>query len=431
VTRSALPPRPKLTFGDALEELGVVLRGDVRHEIVDVALNAGDVDAALSAIRKGMRSHAFPISSGAINLRRMVDTLDTRTRHEGMHVLQGWDFVAHRFPKDIAPILLLDYCARLGIPAERARAALAILLDQYFLALVSLLAIRAWDEGDPNDNLGRVTAALHDLQGPRGSGHEFVSDAETLLMLSVSYYHPDEQGYELLVQRVSTLDAAHQLRFGRSCAVLLGGHLRWGLRFMYGRDVGRMRDDNVADYPLLMFAVLTLARAHATPSSGQTLAERELSLEALLNGLAGDPWAFIGHLPPALKRHAAWHAECRQFLERDRSALITAFERFQPTPKAFSPLALSCNFPTNATVAMATLAVRGMDSHPPLNALFARDADAGSDDRSALRLAQRLMDFATSDPARLGAGGAPLVVYDPFDGVHCHNTVLRTLRGAT
>jgi hypothetical protein len=385
-------------------------------------------------VRKAMQSHAFAIASGRsdINLRRVVDTLDSRNQREGMHVLQGWDFVAHRFAKDIAPILLLDYCARLGISAERAGAALSILLDQYFLALVSLLAIRAWDEGDANANLDRVTALLHDLQGPRGSGHEFVTDAETLLMLSVSYYHPEEQGYELLVQRVSTLDGPHQLRFAQPCAALLGGHLRWGLRFMYGRDVGRMRDDNVADYPLLMFAVLTLARAHAAHGEGQAPSDREVVTEALLNGLSADPWAFVGSVPPALKGHAEWHAEFRQFLERDRRAILAEFERCQPTPKAFSPLAFSCNFPTNATVAMATLAVQGADGgrHPPLNALFACEPDSATDDRSALRLAQRLTEFATSDPTRLGAGGAPLVVYDPFDGVHCHNTVLRTLRGA-
>src|SRR5688572_13615997 len=117
----------------------------MRVEILDAAMSTGDLDAALVRLRKAMRSHAFPTASGAVNLRRTVDTLDTRTRREGMHVLQGWDFVAHRFPKDIAPVLLLDYCAQLGIPEPRQRAALAILLDQYFLALLSLLAVRAWD----------------------------------------------------------------------------------------------------------------------------------------------------------------------------------------------------------------------------------------------------------------------------------------------
>jgi hypothetical protein len=349
-----------------------------------------------------------------------------------MHVLEGWDFLAQRFAKDSAPVLLLDYCAQLGIPAHRERAALAVLLDQYFLALLSLLAVRAWDEGDANDNLDGVTAALTALQGPRGCGHQFVADAETLLMLAVSYYHPEEQGYDLLVQRVAVLDASHRLRFARACAALLGAHLRWGLRFMYQRDVGRMRADNVADYPLLTFAINTLAgdfdRLLDADIAG---AERDSVAEALLSGLSADPWAFVDSLPPALSVHPEWHADIRRLLARHRTALLSEFERYQPSARKFSPLGFACNFPTNATVAMAALAVHGADVHPPLNALFEREPDATPPAQSAHRLAHRLMEFAASDPARLGAGGAPLLVYDPFDGVHCYNMTIRTLNAVT
>ena len=132
----------KVSFGDALGQLEAVLHGEARVEMLDAAMSTGVSDASLACLRKAMRSHAFPAASGAVSLRRTVDTLDARTRREGMHVLQGWDFVAHRFPKDIAPVLLLDYCAQLGIPAHRERSALAILLDQYFLALLSLVALR-------------------------------------------------------------------------------------------------------------------------------------------------------------------------------------------------------------------------------------------------------------------------------------------------
>jgi len=417
-----------VTFDEAIGQLDAALRDDARGAMLDAALDAGGLDAALAHVRKAMRSHVFPAASGALSLRRTVDTLDARTRREGMHVLQGWDFVAHRFPKDIAPVLLLDYCAQLGIPAHRERAAVAILLDQYFLALLSLLAVRAWDEGDANDNLDRVTAALSALQGPHGCGHQFVSDAETLLILAVSYYHPEEQGYDLLVQRAEVLDAPHQLRFARACAALLGGHLRWGLRFMYQRDVGRMRADNVADYPLLMFAIRTLLGAYDRLLDADTAGiERDAVVEALLSGLSADPWAFVDSAPKALLGHPDWHADIRRVLARHRSALLSEFEPHQPSPKAFSPLAFACNFPTNATVAMAAIAVQGVDVHPPLNALFAREPASTPPERSAQRLAQRLMEFAASDPARLGAGGAPLLVYDPFDGAHCYNTTIRTL----
>lgn len=422
----------KVGFGDALGQLETALEGHVRAEMLDAVMSTGGSDSALARLRKAMRSHAIPAASGGVSLRRAVDTLDTRTRREGMHVLQGWDFVAHRFPSDIAPVLLVDYCVQLGIPAHRERAALAILLDQYFLALLSLVAVRAWDEGDPNDNLDRVTAALNELQGPHGCGHQFVADAETLLMLAVSYYHPEEQGYDLLVQRVAALDSPHQLRFARPCAALLGGHLRWGMRFMYQRDVGRMRADNVADYPLLMFAIRTLAGAYDRLVDADIAGtDRDSVVEGLLSGLSADPWAFVDNLPSALSGHASWHGEVRSVLARHRGTLLSEFELHQPSPRTFSPLGFACNFPTNATVAMAALAVLGDDVHPPLNALFAREPDSTPPERSAHRLAQRLMEFAASDPARLGAGGAPLLVYDAFDGVHCYNTTIRTLSADT
>jgi hypothetical protein len=420
-----------VTFADAMGRLESALLGDTRSGMLDAAMATGDPGAPLAHLRKAMHSHTFPTASGAIALRRMVDSLDARTQREGMHVLQGWDFVAHRFAKDSAPVLLLDYCATLGIPANRERAALAVLLDQYFLALLSLMAVRAWDEGDANDNLDRVSAALTALQGPGGSGHQFVVGAETLLMLAVSYYHPEEQGYGLLVQRAAALGAPHQQRFARSCATLLGAHLRWGLRFMYQRDIGRMRADNVADYPLLTFAIRTLAVAYDEMTDRAVVgAERDAVVEALLAGLSADPWAFADKLPAELSGNPDWHADARRLLSRHRGALLAEFASHQASPRRYSPLGFACNFPTNATVAMATLAVQG-EAHPPLNALFTREPDSLPPEQSAGRLAERLMQFAASDPTRLGAGGVPLLVYDPFDGAHCYNTTIRTLSSAT
>jgi hypothetical protein len=165
--------------------------------------------------------------------------------------------------------------------------------------------------------------------------------------------------------------------------------------------------------------------------AGSAGADREAVVEALLSGLSADPWAFVDSLPTALSGHPDWHADVRRLLARHRSALLSDFEIHQPSPRTFSPLGFACNFPTNATVAMAALAVQGDDSHPPVNALFAREPDSTPPERSALQLAERLMAFAASDPARLGAGGAPLLVYDPFDGAHCYNTTIRTLSSAT
>lgn len=356
-----------------------------------------------------MRAHRFPVASGAMALRRIVDSFDAKSRREGLHVVQPWDFQAYHFTKDIAPVMLADYCARLPKRAADDRSTLAILLDQYFLTVLSLLAVRAWDEGDPNDNLDRVSALVRTVQGPAGSGHRFVDDAESLLFLAVSYYHPNEDSYGLLLEKVRALDEQHRVRVAAPCAAMLGSHLRWGLRFMYKRDVGAMRDDNIVDYPWLLFAVDTLARAGAT--------------EAFLDGFSADPWAFTGEWPAALSGDAAQHAGLRAWLRERGTSLTEEIASYQPSPKVYSPLAYACNFPLNASVAKVVIALEDDRTYPSLNVLFGGGAGSGAGE-----LAERLMKYSASDPGRLGAGGAPLIVYDPADGAHAFNAVVRTLR---
>jgi hypothetical protein len=365
-----------------------------------------------------MRTHTFPVSTAALSLRPLVDTLDARTKKEGLHVLQGWDFVAHRFPDDIAPVLLMDFCARSGVAALAARPALAILLDQYFLALLSLVAVRAWDDGDANANLDRVSALLSELQGDNGSGSRFVDDAETLLMLAVSYYHPEESAYDLVLAKVRTLDTAHRLRFAFPCAAIMASHLRWGLRFMYRRDVGAMRSDNVVDYPWLLFALLTLVREYSTAPPGPA---RARIAEAMMDGLSADPWAFTGKMPAFLAAVQAEHTELRELFAAKRDELLADFSRQQPDGTNYSPLGFGCNFLSNALVAGVVLALRG-EKHPSFNVLFERGERGGDADR----LARALMEYS-STPERLGAGGAPLIVLEEREGVGAYNTLMRSI----
>src|SRR5207244_2103012 len=79
--------------------------------------------------------------------------------------------------------------------------ALALLLDYYLLYVLALLLMRAWDEGDVNGNLDRITELLHALQGPGGSGRRFVDDAAGLLFVAVSHYEPDDHAYHRLLDR--------------------------------------------------------------------------------------------------------------------------------------------------------------------------------------------------------------------------------------
>ena len=426
-----------ITFGDACELLSGVLNGPARRDIIDALCDPADFDASFSGLRQGMRTHVFEHGGERTSLRRVVDTLDARTRREGLHVIHGWDFAAQRRPADIAPVLLLDYCLRLGVPAVRARHVLSVLLDQYFLALLSLLTMRAWDDGDPNTNLDLVSGLISELQGPDGSGCQTVDDAESLILLAVAYYHPEEPAYDHLLDRIRVLNATHALRLALPCASVFGSHLRWGLRFMYKNDVGVMRDDNVVDYPWILFSLSTLMRAYAGFSaSGVHSGERVRIVGALLDALSADPWAFDGVVPPCLAEHAAEHAALCEQIDRYRGELLREFSAHRPSDLTYSPLGFGCNFLSNAVVALVATMIDNAGTAPSLNALFTRASGAAvpkaqfedQADGPAEQLVARLMGYAAGDPARLAKGGAPLIVYDPRDAAHYFNTVVRTLK---
>jgi hypothetical protein len=409
-----------ITFDAATGQLETVLRGSTRGEILDALLSEGGTETPLARLRHAMRTHTFPVGAAKkpVSLRSVVDTLDARTRREGLHVLQGWDYVAHRFPDDIAPVLMLDYCARAGA-ANDGRKSLAILLDQYFLAVLSLLAVRAWDDGDANENLDRVTMLLRELGGAEGFGRRFIEDAETLLLLAVSYFHPEERGYDSIRERINTLDAAHQLRCALPCAAIMASHLRWGLRFMYRRDVGLLRADNEVDYRWLLFSLLTLMRAY---SSGN-----DRVAEGLLNGLSADPWAFVEKAPAFLRVLQAEHDEFRELLDRHRADLLRDFEALRPSSTVYSPLAFATNFLSNTVVAMVMVALVDEQPHPSLDSLLATERARALPAGSAERFSRELMAYSMAAAERQGGGAAPLIVVDPYDAAHCYNSVMRVM----
>src|SRR5580658_10212255 len=111
----------EIAYESAFKLLERVLSGTARGEIVDAAQATGSFPKALAHLRAAMRSHTFPTAAAPLTLQRLVDTLDRRSQAEGFHVLQSWDFQAHRFADDIAPVLMLDYCARAGIATSDER----------------------------------------------------------------------------------------------------------------------------------------------------------------------------------------------------------------------------------------------------------------------------------------------------------------------
>jgi hypothetical protein len=375
----------RMTFEDACGRLEDVLQA--RSAILEGFLSRA---SSFGRLRAAMREHTFQTGSGTVSIEKLVFEYDERAQREGLHLLHAWDFQKHVFSDEIAPVLLLDHSLALQREADDRMAA-GILLDVYFYSVLSLLAVRAWDEGDPNENLDRVAELMRLVETP------YVDDAESLLFLAVSYYHPEESCYGRLLEKARTLDEPHRVRLARSCGAMLGAHLRWGYRYMYDRDAARMRDDNVVDYPWLAFAIETLERdADRNPSPEAD--------EALLLAVAADPEGYVLQL------------------ESDPAELARRFLRLQAGHRTYSPLAFTCNFPANAAVALVASSLEDGRAWPSLNTLFRRE-------RESAQLAERLMKWSASDPSRLGHGGVPLNVHDPAEGVRAWNAVMRELPG--
>jgi hypothetical protein len=282
-----------------------------------------------------------------------------------------------------------------------------------------LVVVRAWDDPEPDAVFDLVTRLL----GTLGGASRFIDDAATLLLLAVSHYHPQEAAYDVLVDRVATLDDGHRLSFGLACAPVLSGHFRWGLRFMYQRDFGRLRDDNVVDYPWLLLAMRTLAEAYCRSTDASP--DRPAIVEGLLSGLSADPWLFAGKTPPCLRGREDDHESVRRALEECRDQLLCDFEAIRPSTSCYSPLGFEVNFLCNALVAMVATAVAENEPHPSLNALLAnaraREVPAGPLERYA----RSLMGYASGG----GVAGSPsLIVYDPQDAQHAYNLTMRVLR---
>jgi hypothetical protein len=426
------PARDVVALCEALESM---LNGDGRARILDSVARKGGLDDALRRLRTHMSAHGFEGLGPEVG--KCVRRMDQRTRQDGFRVLHAWNHQTHAFTEDIVPVLLLDFFERAKVQNSDVRVTLAILLDWYFLHLLSLCAMRAWDTADPGDTLDRVTALVAALQGERGSGHRFVTDAETLLIYGLSQFHPDEHAYDRIIERVATLSERHQVDFARVSAAVLGAHLRWGLWLMYGRDVGRMRQDNVGDYPWLLYSVRTLLRAWAdrleggkeSESGAQDQKELEHIREALLLGLAADPWAFTGRPPPALVDHAGEHEEVRVILRTHGARLLNELESVRPQRDRYAPLSLHFNFPHNAVVAAVTLALlEGRPQSLPLNALFEADRGEAHGGDTQADLARALTAFSRGSPDRLGHRGAMLVAYDPLSAMRSYAMTVEAVR---
>jgi hypothetical protein len=422
-----------IPFAQACGLVEGALRGGARKEIV-AGLSAKTLRATLLGLRDAMRANRFRAAGQQFFLDRIMSTFDGRTRAEGFHILHDWDGVSQQTNPDIIPVDVLHFVAeqRGSDPATATEP--AILLDYYFMHVLALLVMRIWDEGDPDENLERLNLMLADLQGPNGSGQQFAADAETLMLVGTSHYEPEEWGYGKLLAKARTLNDLHRFRIGLGHASSMGCHLRFGFEAQCGRDTLALRDDNVADYPWLCFALAEVMeeyeRRSRLPAPGSRLADSALAPleEAMLNGLTADARAFVGVAPPSL---SGSEGDRRRFVDgfsRHRSALLESFARHRPSDTAYSPLSLFFNFSHNVvkgTVVDALLWGEAWDVS--MNDLLTSVPRAGLDEGSQQLLATTLMAYARSNPDRIRGQLMPVIVYDPQAGRRAHTVALEKL----
>ncbi|MFM8534838.1 MAG: hypothetical protein ACKOEC_14835 [Acidimicrobiia bacterium] len=404
------------------------MRGTTRQDIV-AGLGGKTLGESLHVLRDAMRANRFKAGGRTVFLDRVVKDFDGKTRAEGFHVLHDWDGVAQQVNPDIIPVDVLHFVAEQRGAEPASHIEPAILLDYYFMHVISLLALRVWDEGDPNANYDRLNAILAELQGPNGSGQQFAADAETLMLIATSHYELEESGYASLLSRCRTLDHAHQFRIGLGHASSMGCHLRFGFEAQCGRDTVLLRDDNVADYPWLCFALAVVMREYdRMVAAGIENRDRAVIEEALLNGLTADARAFIGAPPASL---SGSESDRRQFVEgftRHKDALLAAFPKYRPADTAYSPLSFFFNFSHNVvkgTVVDALLWGEAWDVS--LSDLLSGVPRAGLEEGSQQLLATTLMGYARSNPDRIRGKLMPVIVYDPQSGRHAYTVAMEKL----
>jgi len=405
------------------------LTGGARKAIVDDCAAAPTLGAALKPLRDAMRANRFRVRGHQIHLDRAITAYDGRTRAEGFHLLHDWDGVGQRSNPDIIPIDVLHFVAEQRGDEPAARAELGILLDYYFMHVLALLTMRVWDEGDPDENFARIDALLAALQGPEGSGQQFAADAATLMLIGTSHYEPEEWGYGKLLARVRTLNARHQFQVGLGHASSMGCHLRFGFEAQCGRDTLALRDDNLADYPWLCFALASVMGEYSRlADAGIQNTDRAVIEEALLNGLTPDARAFVGVPPPSLSASEGDRVRFAEGFARHKSALLEAFEKFRPTESAYSPLSFFFNFSHNVvkgTVIDALLWGEAWDVS--LNDLLTSVPGTQLEAGSQQLLATTLMGYARSNPDRIRGRLMPVIVYDPQAGRRAFTVAIEKL----
>jgi hypothetical protein len=419
-----------MSFERACAVLRTALEGTTRHDILARLSPSTELGPNLLRLRDSMQSHLWRTGARTIDLQRFVPAYDAATRKEGLHAMHDWDGVADHVNPDMISIDVLDYIVEIRGHEPSDPIVLAILLDYYFMYVLALLSLRLWDDGDADQNLDCLGELLDLLQGAQGSGQRFASDPETLILIATSHYELDEHGYDLLLERTRTLNWTHCTRVAIGHAPCLGSHLRFGFEATYGRDTVNMRNDNIADYPWLCFSLSTLMREYERMREEDIAGrERDIVVEALLNGLTPDARAFVGGAPSFLSPFEAELAAFREGFARYADDLLTHFERFRPSAHAYSPMSFFFNFSHNVlkgTVVDALLA--GEPWAITLNDLASAIERDEATPEAKEGLARTLMAYARANPHKIRGRLTPVIVYDPQAGRQAFSVTMRKLK---
>jgi hypothetical protein len=423
--RSSTPPA--IAFADVCALVAAVVAE--RPAILAHAGAGRNLEHALLRLREGMRGHIWHIAGKPIDLSRAVAEYDARTRAEGLHALNDWDGVADAVNVNTIAVDVLDFVIRQRGAEPPHAVTLGVLLDYYLMYLLALLSLRVWDDGAADDNLARLETLLAEVQGPAGGGQRFCDDAEALMLVATAHFELQEGGYDLLLERVRTLPPPRRTRVALQHAAAMGCHLRFGFEATYARDTIKMRDDNVADYPWLCFAVAGAMEEYVRlTEAGTTGPARDRVVEALLNGLTPDARAFVGAPITTLRAHEAERRRVREQLLAYRDRLRDEFEAFRPTTQAYSPLSFFFNFSHNVLKGTVVDALLRHQVWPAsLNDLFTSlPADPAVSEQKTL-LAATLMAYARSSPQTIRGRLMPVIVYDPATGREAFGNTMRKL----
>ena len=426
------PNRKPSAFHEAIASLEALLAGSARRQIVAEVSKSKTFDRSLRYLRDGMRVHRFEAQGQTLFAGDWVRHFDHVTRGEGLHVLHDWDGKADRFCDETIPVEAANFLERVADPADHAarRSGLFVLLDYACLHLLALVALRAWDEGDPNENLDSVDGLLAHLQGEEGSGQKFARDAATLILIATSHFEPDVTAYERLLAKVRRLNPRHRLNLAITHGAILGSHLRFGLEVTCAGDVAALRDDNVPDYPWLCEALGTLLEAYAdvdVEDGAQGHAKSRIT-EALLIALAPDPQAFLGPRPPtSLSTYADRRDTTRSLFTTHRGALLRDFAVHRPG-LAYSPLSFTFNFPHNLVKGIVVDAVlRGFPWTLGLDDLLTALPRTPELEVERVALTTRLMRYALASPDVIRGRPHPAIVYDPAAGARSFEKTIAAL----